>query len=303
VGKVEIGDQTLNAKIGERAVWVNFLLATVLSYGCKQSTSPEETIVPSAYVQTRASWSPDGKTIAFRDETAGKAGVYLVDTSGANVRLLVAGDGVGFSFSPDSRWLAFSSAGALKKIRVNGDSLTQLTAGPSDIRPAWSYDGAQIAFVRTGVWALAVGSLSTRQLSTSGNFPSWHPNGREVVVMVERPLQNEYQSQFSIDAVHTASGVVRTLYSFETTTSCGFGSISPDSTKYAFRVQPGQDLSQIWIVDLTTHAPMKLTNDGGDQPAWSPDGGMLVYTRTAAGDGTLWMMRSDGSGKRRLTFP
>jgi hypothetical protein len=76
-----------------RLTLASLLMAVALSYGCKQSTGPEETIVPSAYIQTRASWSPDGKTIAFRDETAGKAGVYLVDTSGANVRLLVAGDG------------------------------------------------------------------------------------------------------------------------------------------------------------------------------------------------------------------
>jgi TolB protein len=293
----------MNARIVERAVVVNFILATALSSGCKQSTGAEDTTVASSYVHTRASWSPDGKTIAFRDESTGKAGVYLVDSSGANARLLVPGEGVGFSFSPDSRWLAFSSIGTLKKIRVNGDSLTQLTAGPNDIRPAWSYDGAQIAFVRTGVWVLTVGPLATRQLTTSGSYPSWHPNGREVVVMVERPLPNELQSQFSIDAVHASTGEVRTLYSFETTTSCGFGSISPDSTKYAFRVQPGQDLSQIWVVDLTKRAPTKLTDDGADYPAWSPDSRTIVYTRTAAGDGALWLMRADGSGKRRLTSP
>ena len=121
--------------------------------------------------------------------------------------------------------------------------------------------------------------------------------------MVERPLPNEYQSQFSIDAVHATTGEIRTLYSFETTTSCGFGSISPDSARYVFRVQPGQDLSQIWVVDLAKRTPTKLTDDGGDHPAWSPDGARIVYTRTAVGDGTLWVMRVDGSGKRRLTFP
>jgi TolB protein len=293
----------MNRVMGGRSVLFCLIMVASLCCGCKQSTGPEETAAASSYVHTRASWSPDGKTIAFRDESAGKAGVYLVDSSGANARQLVAGDGVGFSFSPDSRWLVYSSAGTLKKIRVNGDSLTQLTNGPSDFRPAWSYDGAQIAFTRTGVWGLAVGSLAARQLATSGDFPSWHPNGREVVVMVERLLQNEYQSQFSIDAIHATTGEARTLYSFETTTSCGFGSISPDSGKYAFRVQPGQDLSQIWVVALATHVPTKLTEDGGDFPAWSPDGGMIVYTRTAAGDGTLWVMRADGSGKRRLTSP
>ncbi|MER3524356.1 MAG: hypothetical protein C4326_09885 [Ignavibacteria bacterium] len=47
----------------------------------------------------------------------------------------------------------------------------------------------------------------------------------------------------------------------------------------------------------------QLTVDGGDYPAWSPDGTRIVYTRTSAGDGGLWIMNADGSGARRLTSP
>jgi len=48
---------------------------------------------------------------------------------------------------------------------------------------------------------------------------------------------------------------------------------------------------------------VRLTDDGGDYPAWSPDGKMIVYTRTTAGDGGLWIMNAEGGGKRRLTRP
>jgi len=277
------------------------MAAATLCFGCGDPTGPDDSPVNAAYLHTRASWAPDGRNIAFRGEFNGASGVYLVDSSGANVRLLLAGEGVGFTWSPDSRWLAFSAAGKLYMIRVNGDSLTQLTTGTRDIRPAWSPDGMQMAFVRTGVWLLRTGSLTTRELSASGNFPSWHPNGMEVVVMDVGSQMPDLQYQYAIDAIDTATGAWRTLYSFRSPDDCAFGSISPDGSRYVFGVLPTQGLSQVWAVDLTTSTPIRLTEDGGDYPAWSPDGGMIVYTRTAEGDGALWLMRADGSGKRRLT--
>ena len=258
--------------------------ATLLS-GCKESTSPDDGSVKAAYVHTRASWAPDGRTIAFRGEFNGVTGICLVDSSGANRRLLLAGEGVGFTWSPDSRWLAFSAAGTLYKIRVNGDSLTQLTSSTHDIRPAWSPYGIQIAFVRTGVWLLRMDSLSTRELSTSGNFPSWHPKGLEVVVMDAGQQMPDLLFPYSIDAVNTATGGWRSLYSFGSPDNCGFGSISSDGNRYVFAVQPNQGLSQVWEVDLATLTSTRLTEDGADYPAWSPDGVTIVYTRTAEGDG------------------
>lgn len=46
-----------------------------------------------------------------------------------------------------------------------------------------SPDGTRIAFVRTDIWLLSLDSLVIRSLSTTGDFPSWHPNGDEVVVL------------------------------------------------------------------------------------------------------------------------
>jgi len=275
----------------------------VLCVGCRESTAPDEAAGADVYVHTRACWSPDGRTIAFRSESSGAAGITLVDTSGSNQRLLQTGEGVGFTWSPDSRWLAFSTLGSLYKIRVNGDSLTRLTTGANDIRPSWSRDGTRIAFVRTGIWLLSMDSLIARSFSTTGNFPSWHPNGSEIVEMeVGQQIGNLEFMQF-VEAITVSTGEHRTLYSFGSSDICGFGSISPTGERYVFSVQPEKGLAQIWTVDLATSTPTRLTSDGGDYPAWSPDGTMIVYTRTAQGDGALWMMRADGSGKRRLTSP
>jgi Tol biopolymer transport system component len=142
-------------------------------------------------------------------------------------------------------------------------------------------------------------SLTTRQLASSGNFPSWHPNDSEVVVMDAG--QQIATSAHTIDAMNSATGQWRTLFSFNSQDDCGFGSISPGGGTYLFSGLPDKGLAQIWKVDLSTPALTRLTSDGADYPAWSPDGAMIVFTRTAEGDGTLWLMRTDGSGKKQLT--
>jgi Tol biopolymer transport system component len=286
----------------DSSVFFCLIAAVALSSGCTESTAPDDSSVKTAYVHTRASWAPDRETIAFRSESGNAAGIYLINSSGANLRLLLAGEGVGYTWSPDSRWLAFSALGSLFKIRTNGDSLTQLTSGTSDIRPAWSPDGTRIAFVRTGVWLLSLDSLAVRSLSTTGDFPSWLPNGDEVVVLNVGQQQSNLQFPYSVDAITAATGESRTLYSFLSSDDCGFGSISPKGDNYIFSAKPDKGLSQIWVVYLAIPMIAKLTTDGGDYPTWSPDT-RILYTRTAEKDGALWLMYADGSFKRRLTSP
>jgi dipeptidyl aminopeptidase/acylaminoacyl peptidase len=45
----------------------------------------------------------------------------------------------------------------------------------------------------------------------------------------------------------------------------------------------------------------RLTRSWDDDPAWSPDGGRIAFTRLLGGSGQIWVMNSDGTGLRRLT--
>jgi Tol biopolymer transport system component len=280
------------------AKFLSFLFILFLAgVGCRTSSGPDF-IVSETRNHVRPAWSPDGATIAFTGRFDA-LGIYLIDTSGANLRILVQGDAVGASWSPDNEWIAFSAGGNIYRIHVSGepDSLKQLTTISGSIRPAWSKDGMKIAFVRiTDIIMLRLDSGLEFDMLVDGDYPSWHSNGNEIVVK-----ESGLIGQHVFTAVHDSSLSVRTLHSFFSDASCDFVSVSPDGNYILYAEKPEREYTQIVKVRLSTGEHTFLTNDGGDFPAWSPDGTKIVYTRTATGDGALFIMNADGTGKRRVT--
>jgi Tol biopolymer transport system component len=251
-------------------------------------------------------WSKDGKTIAFKATVNQVTGLYLVDTSGANMRLLHAsGNLAGYTWSPDSRWIVYSDSENLFRINVSGDSLTQLTASSSDIEPGWSYDGTRILFVRNSdvtVLNLVTDSIST--LVQGALYPTWHPNGDFVSVQYSYAGGGYYTYWFLDVQPDSSRGTY--IWSFTDYGQCGFISLNPTGTtvqQMAFAFLPFDSYAQIWIVNLPSGVFFQLTDDGGDYPCYSPDGTKIVFTRTLNGDGGLWIINADGTGKHRLTTP
>ena len=82
-------------------------------------------------------WSPDGNTIAFVSSRGNQGltfGVWLVDSDGSNLRNLV-NPGLGPAWSPDGRWLYYSTRGGaaatvLKKVRVDGGPAVTVRTEP-----------------------------------------------------------------------------------------------------------------------------------------------------------------------------
>src|SRR5438128_8756567 len=77
-------------------------------------------------------------------------------------------------------------------VNPDGSALRQLTSGDlRDLDPAWSPDGSQIAFVRTGgelppddIYVVNADGSGLRQLTHTNQFqngPSWSPDGRRIV--------------------------------------------------------------------------------------------------------------------------
>jgi Tol biopolymer transport system component len=270
--------------------------------GCDQTTAPE---LNESRVHVRASWSTDGTTIAFTATIKNVTGLYLVDSSGSNIRLLQAGNIIGSTWSPDSKWLVFQKDGSLFRIKANGDSATQLMASVQDYRPAWSPDGNKIVFVRSGLFLYDVQAGTATSLNESGDYPSWHPDG-EIVAVSKQYSGLSYLYTYVFVAIRPDSMTTRTLASFNSNSELAVSPVSPRGSapqEIVFGLLPQSGFTQLWKIDLVAGTMTQLTFDGGDYPAWSPDGSKIVYTCTQPADGALWIINANGSGRRRLTSP
>jgi len=92
-----------------------------------------------------ASWSPDGKEIAYVSPKSGKSDLHLMSADGSGERLLLASNdfytinSTAPGWSPDGKWLCFGSAeGSIYIVSKDGKKVLQLTQTDSDMHPAWS---------------------------------------------------------------------------------------------------------------------------------------------------------------------
>jgi len=116
------------------------------------------------------------------------------------------------------------------------------------------------------------------------------------------------------DAIYTANadGSNRQLVVRGVADQAGF-SWSPDGQQLAFTGGHERD-EEIFVVNadgsgLTqlTHIPAdreRLDDDWSDNPVWSPDGKLIAFNGSrveTGGKSQIFLMRSDGSGRRKLT--
>jgi hypothetical protein len=132
-------------------------------------------------------WSPDGQRLAFDDGTE----IYLVDSSGGNLKEVVPGSSP--SWSPDGTFIAYEALVGenfdVFTVELGSGRVTRLTKEPgSDSQPDWSPTGDKIVFTsdRNGSFALftmkpdgsAVAALS--QDSSFDSEPAWSPDGTKI---------------------------------------------------------------------------------------------------------------------------
>jgi TolB protein len=62
--------------------------------------------------------------------------------------------------------------------------------------------------------------------------------------------------------------------------------------------------SEIYMMDLATRTPRRLTNDPGidTAPSFSPDGTQITFESNRGGTQQIYVMNADGSNVRRISF-
>jgi len=123
-------------------------------------------------------WSPDGSRIVFasqRDDVSGE--IYIMNADGSGVDRLThdaASGGCSPAWSPDGAWIAFCREGGIYRMSpVAGSAMLLVTSDGFD--PAWSPDGSRIAFSRGYGWDWPLADLAV--IGTDGTgFVQLHPN-------------------------------------------------------------------------------------------------------------------------------
>jgi WD40 repeat protein len=192
-------------------------------------------------------------------------------------------------------WLAYTARepgteSEIYVVRSNGTETKRLTDHPaSDEDPAWSPDGARIAFTSSrdgppGIYTMnADGSGLTRLTNAMAvhSRPAWSPDGRRIVFVSDRDGNAELY-------VMNADGtnVVRLTNNQAADTDPDW---SPDGTRIAFSSERTGN-AEIYVMNADGSGVTRVTTNGtwDGQPAWAPDGIRLAFAHTQCPD-TWWV--------------
>ncbi len=275
--------------------------------------------------------SPDGRSILYtrghvdaRDDSWDSE-VWIMDADGSRQRFLVEGSAP--RWSPDGTRIAYTAPDDDDRAQIwirwmdaegATSQVTRLDESPSSLR--WSPDGERIAFTTfvpdTESW--------TVDLPSPPEGAGWTEGPRQI----ERIHYRLDRQGFLEDGTHhlfvvpAVGGSARQVTRGEGVVGGLFGGLRmgatldwmPDGRTIVFEGLLEEDWderfqdSRIYAVDVETREVRQLTDEQGTWggPAASPDGRWIAYTGHPATDDTyraadLWLVRSDGTDRRRLT--
>ena len=233
-------------------------------------------------LQIGATWSPDGRYLAYSSDRGGKFDIWVQQVSG--------GDPIQITEGPGQNW-----------------------------EPDWSKDGKYIAYRSEegdgGIYIVPAlgGAGLERKIAPFGYYPRWSPNSLEVL------FQNQfttisYPNRFYV-AQLDGSAPSEVLADFLTQNKLSAGSAEwyPDGKRVTVWAGDVSPTPSFWMVPIAGGAGIKLDiapavqrklaeastqGDPGQQLgdysfSWSPSGDVVYFERAYRGARNIWKMKVD----------
>ena len=255
--------------------------------------------------------------IYFVSSRSGTKEIWAMDYDGQNQHAVTHLGTISLSprVSPDNTRIAFASLGREGwAVRMYSLELGRLVsfpagvAGGSNQSPAWSSNGAKVAFSssRSGesdIWVADASGASPRRITSSHGpnvAPTWNPrtnaqlawanghNGLPQIYTMDQDGANVQRLTDGGYAVSPSWAPNGQLLTFSW------------NRKYGPGAPGGYD---IYIMDIASKRWLQLTHEAGsnDFPSWAPDNRHIVFERTLGKHADIWSMLADGTEQHQLT--
>ena len=233
-------------------------------------------------LQTGATWSPDGRFIAYSSDRGGKFDIWIQQISGGDPIQVTKGPGQNWmpEWSPDGKYIAYRSEegeGGIYITPALGGAGLQRKIASFGYYPRWSPDSSRILLQPAyGLFVVGLNGDPPREVMTDlpqnsvSTFSAWHPDGKRITTWMFDNTQN------------LVIGSDSPLPHFSTEPVDGGRAIEsrfpPSLQKQieALEVAPG---FPEWRMDFRF--------------AWAPSGKAIYFERSFRGARNLWRMTVD----------
>ena len=271
-----------------------------------------------------ATWSPDGKTVAFVTNLSGRDNIWLVPSEGGWPTQLTVSDQRQTSpaWSPTGKWIAYTSD-------YDGDEQWDIflvspktgqvvnvtnTREIAEVNPVWSPDGRYLAYSvkpkTSPVFEIDVYDTvlrDTKHLTTGtakdrmnvGAF--WSPDGKFMFYTQEQAKGTD-SNIFAVD-VATAESTLLTPHQGERTYAAN--DVSPDGKYLLITSNAANGYENAGLLEIANKKIHWLTEDKWEISGanFSPDGKSLLYTANVDGNIDIYLYDIASGKARPLPLP